>query len=170
VSPDPDGAGFVLDSAQVAGAGQVVTTLIDARIPRPSVRQDASPLTRQLLADGLISEYVDATPGTDDGFATGAVSITRAPFHAVGSDGRANPDLYVLGVPTENLRWFTQIGNGRPGPLSEFHTDADAIAGDVLAGLPAPVLLPAAPSFARDWKFRIDQQPAGSPGCDHGHR
>jgi hypothetical protein len=148
VSPDP-GGGFLLDSAQVAGSAQVVTTLIDARIPRPSVRQDASPLTRQLLADGLISEYVNAIPGADDGFATGAVSTTRAPFHALGSNGRANPDLYVLGIPTEDLRWFTQIGNGRPGPLSAFHTDADAIAGDVLARLRAAVVVPAADLFAK---------------------
>jgi hypothetical protein len=168
VRPDP--GGFVLDSAQVAGAGRVVTTLIDARIPRPSVRQDASPLTRQLLTDGLISEYVNAAPGSDDVFATGAVATTRAPFHAVGADGRANPDLYVLGVPTENLRWFTQIGNGRPGPLSAFHTDADAVAGDVLAGLPAAAVVPADNRFARDWKFRIDPQPAGAPGGDCGHR
>jgi hypothetical protein len=167
VRPDPGGGGFLLDSAQVAGAGRVVTTLIDARIPRPSVRQDASTLTRQLFTDGLISEYVNATPGADDGFATGAVSTTRAPFHAVGADGRANPDLYVLGAPTENLRWFTQIGNGRPGPPSAFHADADAIAGDVLAGA---VVVPAADRFARDWTFRIDQQPACSAGGDHGCR
>jgi hypothetical protein len=136
-SCDLDGAGFVLASAQVGGARQVVTTLIDARIPRPSVRLDCSPLTRQLLADGLISEYINVTPGTEDGFATGAVSTTRAPFHVVDSDGRRDPDMYALGIPTENQRWFTQIGNGRPGPLSGFHADADTIARDVLTSLPA---------------------------------
>ncbi|CAM3702990.1 FAD/NAD(P)-binding protein [Kibdelosporangium persicum] len=165
----PDQGGFLLDSTAVDGAGQVVTTLIDARIPRSSVRQDSSPLTRQLLSDGLICEYINATPRSDDGFATGAVSVTRAPFHAIGSDGRANPNLYVLGIPTENLRWFTQIGNGRPGPLSAFHTDADAIAGDVLARLRTAVAVPAADRFTDDWKFRFDRQPA-RPGGDHGHR
>jgi hypothetical protein len=139
VSCDLGGAGFVLASAQVGGANQVVTTLIDARIPRPSVRLDCSPLTQQLLADGLISEYINVTPGTEDGFATGAVSTTRAPFHIVDSDGRANPDMYALGIPTENQRWFTQVGNGRPGPLSGFHADADIIARDVLTSLPAAV-------------------------------
>ncbi|QFZ20876.1 FAD/NAD(P)-binding protein [Saccharothrix syringae] len=168
VGTAPDG--FLLDSAQVAGPGQVVGTLIDARIPRPSVRQDASPLTRQLLADGLISEYVNASSCADDVFATGAVSTTRAPFHAIGSDGRANPDLYVLGIPTENLRWFTQIGNGRPGPLSAFHADADAVAGDVLAGPAAGVVLPAANGSARAGEIRADQRLACSAGGDHGRR
>jgi FAD-NAD(P)-binding protein len=139
VSCDQGGAGFVLASAQVGGSRQIVTTLIDARIPRPSVRLDCSPLTRQLLADGLISEYVNVDPVTEDGFATEAVSATRAPFHVVDTDGRPNPDMYVLGIPTENQRWFTQIGNGRPGPLSGFHADADAIARDVLASLSVTV-------------------------------
>ncbi|WP_410606093.1 FAD/NAD(P)-binding protein [Amycolatopsis sp. lyj-109] len=169
VRPDP--GGFLLDSPQVDGAAQAVTTLIDARIPRPSVRQDASPLTRQLLADGLISEYVNATPGAGEAFATGAVSTTRAPFHAVGADGRANPDLYVLGIPTENLRWFTQIGNGRPGPLSAFHADADAVAGDVLAGaIAAARTSPAENRFALDGAFRIDRRPVCPAGGDHGRR
>jgi uncharacterized NAD(P)/FAD-binding protein YdhS len=133
VSCDPGGAGFVLDSAQVGAARHVVTTLIDARIPQPSVRRDRSPLTRQLLADGLISEYVNGMPGAGNAFATGAVRATRAPFHVVDAEGRVNPDMYVLGIPTEKQRWFTQIGNGRPGPLTGFHADADAIARDVLA-------------------------------------
>ncbi|PSL55844.1 FAD-NAD(P)-binding protein [Saccharothrix carnea] len=164
----PDG--FLLDSAQVAGAGQVVGTLIDARIPRPSVRQDASPLTRQLLADGLISEYVNASSCADGVFATGAVATTRAPFHAVGADGRANPDLYVLGIPTENLRWFTQIGNGRPGPPSAFHADADAVAGDVLDGRATGVGPPAANGSAHAGKIRVDRTLTCAAGADRGRR
>lgn len=144
VGRDPDGAGFVLASAQVGGSRRVVTTLIDARIPRPSVRLDRSPLTRQLFADGLITEYVNIDAVIDDRFATGAVATTRSPFHVLGADGRPNPHLYVLGIPTENQRWFTQIGNGRPGPLSAFHADADAIAHDLLTGLPAAAGMPRA--------------------------
>ncbi|GAB1692272.1 FAD/NAD(P)-binding protein [Krasilnikovia sp. M28-CT-15] len=130
VDPEPAGTGFALSSPQVAGSRRVVATLIDARMPRPSVRADCSPLTRQLLADGLITEYT--VPGSR--FAPGGATVTRAPFHAVGADGVADPDLYLLGIPTEGQRWFTQIGNGRPGPMSGFHADADSIAADVLAG------------------------------------
>ncbi|MFD9701396.1 FAD/NAD(P)-binding protein [Lentzea sp. NPDC059081] len=162
--------GFLLDSPQVEDTAQVVTTLIDARIPRPSVRHDASPLTRQLLADGLISEYVNATPGTGDRFATGAVATTRAPFHAIGADGRAHPDLYVLGIPTENLRWFTQIGNGRPGPLSAFHADADAIAADVLAGSATTAAGPAGNGFAHGEKVHVGRRLVCVAGGDHGRR
>jgi hypothetical protein len=133
VRPDPGGAGFVLSSPDVGGSNRLVRTLIDARMPSPSVHRDRSPLVRRLLADGLIAEHT----------ATGAVAVTRAPFHAVGVGGAADHDLYLLGIRTEGPRWFNQIGNGRPGPMTAFHTDADAIAADVLAHLllsagPAP--------------------------------
>ncbi|RZU54047.1 FAD-NAD(P)-binding protein [Krasilnikovia cinnamomea] len=127
----PAGAGFALSSPRVAGSRRVVTTLIDARMPRPSVRRDRSPLTRQLLADGLITEYT--VPGSR--YAPGGAAVTRPPFHAVGAGGVPDPDLYLLGIPTEGQRWFTQIGNGRPGPMSGFHADADSVAADVLAGV-----------------------------------
>ncbi|EWM19461.1 hypothetical protein [Kutzneria sp. 744] len=93
---------------------------------------------RRLLADGLISEHVNADPVTGEWFASGGLAVSRAPFHVIDGDGQPDPDLYALGIPTENHRWFTQIGNGRPGPLTGFHTDADAIAADVLAALRVP--------------------------------
>lgn len=130
--------GFSLSSPHVHGSGRTVPTLIDARIPRPDLRADASPLTGRLLADGLISEHVNADPVTGEWFASGGLAVSRAPFHVIDGDGQPDPDLYALGIPTENHRWFTQIGNGRPGPLTGFHTDADAIAADVLAALRVP--------------------------------
>ncbi len=125
-----DGA-FVLSSPAVDGSARAVSWLLDGRIPRPSVRRDTNPLISSLFADGAISEYVNTEP-TGEGFPTGAIAVTRAPFRAVDAAGRVDPHLYVLGIPTENQRWFTQIGNGRPGPLSGFHADADAIARHVL--------------------------------------
>jgi hypothetical protein len=135
VDPAMDGSGFVLASPRVVDSARTVTALIDARIPRPSVHRDTSALTRQLLTSGTISEYVNVDPRTGNCFATGAVAVTRAPFRAIGADGRQNLDVYVLGLPSENQRWFTQIGNGRPGPPVGFHSDADAIACDALTGL-----------------------------------
>jgi uncharacterized NAD(P)/FAD-binding protein YdhS len=123
---------FVLESPQVRGSRRAVTTLIDARIPRPQLQRNSNPLIRQLLDDGFISEFVNVDPITDTRFVTGSLAVTRAPFHVIDADGRPNPHLYALGIPTENSRWFTQIGNGRPGPLSRFHADADAIAIDAL--------------------------------------
>ncbi|HEX6354171.1 FAD/NAD(P)-binding protein [Actinophytocola sp.] len=132
ISCERRGGRFVLWSPQVRGGRHAVSTLIDARIPRPQLDRDADPLIEQLLADGLISEYVNVDPVTSTRFNTGAVAVSRAPFRVIGAGGSPDPHLYALGVPTENARWFTQIGNGRPGPLTGFHADADAIARDVL--------------------------------------
>jgi methylaspartate mutase epsilon subunit len=59
--------------------------------------------------------------------------VTATPYHPIGRDGRADPGLYVLGIPTEHTRWFMQAGSNRPGFWTDFFTDADAIARDALA-------------------------------------
>jgi uncharacterized NAD(P)/FAD-binding protein YdhS len=135
VHQDANRAAFVLESPQVGHSQRAVTTVIDARIPRPTITQDANPLMNNLLESGLISEFVnhDSLSGLD--FHTGAVASIKTPFRVTNRAGRVDPNLYALGVPTENNRWFTQIGNGRPGPMTGFHADADALAQDVLRGL-----------------------------------
>ncbi|GAA3859503.1 FAD/NAD(P)-binding protein [Saccharothrix violaceirubra] len=134
---------FELYSPQVAGSRRVVTTLVDARIPRPDLRANADPLMGRLLSDGLVTDLVNTDPVSGDRFTGGGLAVTRAPFHVIDANGVPDPDLYALGVPTEDTRWFTQIGNGRPGPLTGFHADADALAVDVLDTGRAVVVLTA---------------------------
>jgi hypothetical protein len=130
---DPPAGRFALWSPRVRGSRRLVTVLIDARIPRPHVRHDASPLIRQMLEDGLISEFVNSDPVDGDRFPTGGLAVTTAQFRVIDAFGRASDGIYALGIPTENTRWFTQIGNSRPGPMAGFHRDADAIAADALS-------------------------------------
>lgn len=42
------------------------------------------------------------------------------------------PGWLLLGIPTERLRWFTQIGNGRPSVRSGFTVDAEKAARSAL--------------------------------------
>ena len=44
----------------------------------------------------------------------------------------------MLGIPTEHIRWFTQVGSGRPQVWTGFTADADAVAADLLAGPTVP--------------------------------
>ena len=150
VAVDHGSGRFVLLSPRVRGSRQEVTTLVDARIPRPSLNGDADPLIGGLLADGLITELVNTDAVTGERFPAGSIAVTRKPFHVIDALGNPDPDLYALGVPTENTRWFTQIGNGRPGPMTGFHTDADGIAADVLRHrqVTEPVVLSARPRVA----------------------
>jgi hypothetical protein len=136
VQADHGSGTFVLVSPRVEGSRREVTTLIDARIPRPTLSVNSDHLIAGLLADGLITEMVNADTATGEEFPAGSIAVTRRPFHVIDVLGNPDPDLYALGVPTENTRWFTQIGNGRPGPMTGFHTDADGIAEDVLRHRP----------------------------------
>ncbi|MGW1564511.1 FAD/NAD(P)-binding protein [Streptomyces sp. NPDC002144] len=136
IGTNEDTGRFTLQSPQVAGSYQETEILIDARIPRADARIDASPLMRQLIDDGLASMHVNINARDGARFATGALAVTEKPYRLVDATGRPSRGLYALGIPTEDLRWFTQIGNGRPGPMVGFHTDADAIAADVLGHKP----------------------------------
>jgi hypothetical protein len=124
---------FMVSSAKVAGSTVAVDTLIDARTPVPDVGRDPAALTRNLLARGTWTEFVNGRGPR--AFRTGGVAVTRSPFHPVGDAGRTDAGLYVLGVPTEHTRWFTLVGSSRPGPWNEFTRDADAIARDALRAL-----------------------------------
>ncbi len=132
-----DAAGcFFADSEQVEGARVRLDAVVDARIPEPDLRRAQSPLLRQLARTGTFTSYINS--GAGKSYDTGGVWVTGAPFHPVGGNGVPQSGLYVLGIPSEYTRWFTQVGSSRPGPWGEFMADADSIAGDVLAS-PADV-------------------------------
>jgi hypothetical protein len=133
---EPEDGRFAVESSAVIGSRRPAEVLLDARVPTTDLRRDTAPLVRQLLADGVISEYVNTGPG-EDRFPTGGLAVTPSPSRVLDAGGRADPDLYAIGVATEHTRWFTQVGSGRPGRDSPFCRDADAIACDVLAVLDA---------------------------------
>jgi hypothetical protein len=133
-SADHAGRCFAVESPAVRGSRRQTQVLLDARVPSSDLRRDASPLIRQLLADGLISEFVNTGPGHPP-FPTGGLAVTPTPSRLLDAAGRPDPDLYAIGVATEHTRWFTQVGTGRPGRDSPFCRDADGIARDVLAAL-----------------------------------
>lgn len=122
---------FVLRSPDVSGSAVPVDVLVDARIPVPDLRTDSSPLARELRRDGSWTSFVTAHAGCR--FDTGGVAVSGSPFHPIDRFGHADRGLYVLGIPTEHTRWFTQVGSSRPGRWSDFVHDADDIAGSALA-------------------------------------
>ena len=125
----PDG--FVVRSPQVAGSARTVQVLLDARMPVPHLDRDTSELSRQLRARGVLTTWTNESGPRPT--RTGGVAVTRAPFHPIGENG-IDPALHVLGIPTEHIRWFTQVGSGRPRVWTGFTADADAVAADLLAG------------------------------------
>ncbi|MFJ6016553.1 FAD/NAD(P)-binding protein [Streptomyces sp. NPDC092952] len=129
---DEEAGRFTAHSPQVEGSRRWADVFVDARIPSPDLGRDLSPLTRQLLSDGLVRQFVNRDPATGEEFATGGLDVERGSFRVVDAQGRAHRGLFALGIPTEHVRWFTQIGNGRPGLNTEFRKVADAVAAELL--------------------------------------
>jgi hypothetical protein len=56
------------------------------------------------------------------------VAVGEAPFHPLDAAGRPDENLYVLGLPTEHVRWFMQVGVTPPGhPDRGLGADAEAV-------------------------------------------
>jgi hypothetical protein len=120
VRPDSQAGAFVATSA-VAGVSVPVTTLLEARLPRPDVRRTTDRLLRHALATGQARAY------RIDSYQTGGLEVTERPYHLVDAHGRPHPRRYAYGVPTESVHWVTAAG-ARPGVNSVMFGDSDAIA------------------------------------------
>ncbi len=127
---------FTASSSQVRGSRMHLDMLIDSRIPDINVQHDASMLTRQLLRDQIIREYINGEAGGLDISPTGGVAVDRDTFRVLRGDGGTDPHLYAVGIPTEGPVWFTAVGSGRttgqPGVLPDYADEADIVAKDVL--------------------------------------
>lgn len=110
---------------------QCVTALIDARIPVPSVQEDLSPLMRHLVERGTFVPFVNRD-AAGHAYETGSVAMDDV-HHPIDAQGEVQHDLFVAGVPTEHLRWPTQIGCSRPTSWTAFMQEADVVARGALA-------------------------------------
>ncbi|MBL1100185.1 FAD/NAD(P)-binding protein [Streptomyces coffeae] len=119
------GAGFLARSTEVPGPPVTATTLIEARLPEPDLRRTADELLMRLLHTG------QCRPHRVDGYETGGVDVTPAPYRLVDAQGRPHPRRFAVGVPTEGVHWVTAAG-ARPGVNSVTLCDTDAIARAVL--------------------------------------
>ena len=95
VSLPAAGGRFALRSSLPDGVRTDADVLIDARYPPNHVERDVTPLGRSLLARGLIRPFANG------GYRPGAIDMTPDTQCVVGADGTPNPDIAVIGIPTE---------------------------------------------------------------------
>lgn len=100
-------------------------TLIEARLPRPCVSRTSDPLLAHLLETG------QCRPHKIDGYESGGLDITAAPYNLRDGQGRPHHARLVLGVPTEGIHWTTTAG-ARPGINSAMLRESDEVAQAVL--------------------------------------
>lgn len=119
---------FTVESPLVAGSRRHVQVLVDTRLPR-DLGEDDDPLVSTLLEQGLADVW---RPPGDEAARPSGLRTHPASGRLLKRDGSLNEGLYAIGIPTEGVRWFTQIGNGRPSSRTAFHREADAIALDIV--------------------------------------
>jgi hypothetical protein len=115
VAACPDGvrlSSTALDVPTAVTADRVVRGYLDM----PSLARSGSPLLNRLYANGRLTQlsYGDT--------AVGSVAINED-FHPYDTEGRLQPNLSVLGVLTEGVRYFTHY---LPSPRSRLRAVYDA--------------------------------------------
>jgi hypothetical protein len=122
LGPDPevgataDGA-VTLRSTQLDEPTEVtVNGVIRGHLDLPSLARSGSPLLNRLYANGRLTQlsYGDT--------AVGSVAISED-FHPYDAEGRLQPNLSLLGVLTEGVRYFTHY---LPSPRSRLRAVLDA--------------------------------------------
>ncbi|XAS69876.1 FAD/NAD(P)-binding protein (plasmid) [Micrococcaceae bacterium Sec5.7] len=104
--------------------------IIDARVPKYSLAGSTSSLYPSLLAQGMIRRWV--YPSGPTRTEQECIDVSHESGNVRGTTGCLIPNLYGIGIPTEGVNWFTQIGNGRPGVFGGFFQNADRIATTIL--------------------------------------
>lgn len=122
---ESDGRAWVARSAKIPLSTVRVTTLIEARLPEPSLRRTDDKLLSHLLKTG------QCRPHAVDGYETGGMDVTESPFRVIDNQGRAHRRLYAIGVPTEGVHWVT-TAVPRPGVKSVTLAEIDEVARAVL--------------------------------------
>lgn len=74
--------------------------LIDGRYPEMKLTEDATPLYRNLLRRGLVRPFTNQN-GDGKSYQPGALDHTDGTQRVIDAEGRAHPNLHVIGIPTE---------------------------------------------------------------------
>jgi uncharacterized NAD(P)/FAD-binding protein YdhS len=96
-----DGCSCEVASPFEAGSTRLVDAIVDARCPPVDIENSASRLFRNMRRRGLIRPFVNAFPTGASAYRTGAIDVTAEYHHVIDAAGRANPDIAVIGIPTE---------------------------------------------------------------------
>ncbi|MFC5910821.1 FAD/NAD(P)-binding protein [Streptacidiphilus monticola] len=126
VSADEESGRFVASSPAVAGHVVAATALVEARLPRPTLANTASPLLSSLRDRGEVTED----------HATGLIAVRQDDGALLLPDGTVHPQRLALGAPT-NTRAVAAFA--RPRTDSPAFRQNDTVARAILHRAAAPV-------------------------------
>jgi hypothetical protein len=97
-----EGGCFELRCEELSGAVARAEILVDATYPPANIPHDASPLYQNLHRRGMVRAYENRLMnGGSSAYRPGAIDMTEGERFVVGSEGTANEDIAVIGIPTE---------------------------------------------------------------------
>ncbi|MHA7854674.1 FAD/NAD(P)-binding protein [Marinobacter shengliensis] len=120
-----------VSSPFVLGYCPRIETYIEGMLPTPSVAQRQALLVSNLLEKGLIREH----PKFKLIGIGGGIDITSNNYQVVNRAGDNQKGMFCLGIPTENPKWFTQVGSGTARKISSFTMDAKVLVTHLLKEL-----------------------------------
>lgn len=112
-----DGEGVIVTSRRLDRPhAERADRMIAAHLDQPTVHDSASPLLRQLFADGRVRQF------QVDGQELGSLDLS-ADFHPLRADGEPEERLWVFGALSEGVRYYTAY---IPSPVSRVRAFLDA--------------------------------------------
>lgn len=129
---DPEAPAFLMASETTGDVNVSSTTLVDAWLHKPAVRDTASPVTAALVRDARLRPFV-FTGGADETgqpaeVASKAPEVDLATSRLVHVDGSPDPRVHMLGIPLQEVRADMTISPmPRTDPLMLQETDAAAV-------------------------------------------
>ncbi|KAI1444545.1 FAD-NAD(P)-binding-domain-containing protein [Annulohypoxylon stygium] len=120
---EKDGS-WLVQSPNISDSSVKVTTLVDARLPRPILNETADKLLSYLLKTGQCRQHAV------DNYETGGLDVALN-HSLIDSQGKAHERRFAIGVPTEGVHWFTTT-LVRPGGDSILLRHADEVARNAL--------------------------------------
>jgi uncharacterized NAD(P)/FAD-binding protein YdhS len=116
VTAAPDGRVVIRSTKLTQASEATVNGVVRGHLDLPSLARSSSPLLSRLYAKGRLTQlsYGDT--------AVGSVAISED-FHPYDAEGRLQPNLSLLGVLTEGVRYFTHY---LPSPRSRLRAVLDA--------------------------------------------
>jgi hypothetical protein len=116
VEATADGGVRIRSTTLVQPTEATVNGVVRGHLDLPSLARSSSPLLSRLYAKGRLTQLSYGET------AVGSVAIDER-FHPYDSEGRAQPNLSLLGVLTEGVRYFTHY---LPSPRSRLRAVLDA--------------------------------------------
>tara|TARA_R110001606_G_scaffold286835_2_gene435010 strand:+ start:1640 stop:3514 length:1875 start_codon:yes stop_codon:yes gene_type:complete len=136
IGPEPkltsDNSGdFFIHSKHIPNESFYIDTYIDGTIPFKGLKESQSTLLKNMYNKGFIRPWSNL----DSYGVQGGIDIEKDSFRVISKTGAARKNIFCIGIPTENPRWFTQVGSGTANKFSQFSQDAKKLASTLIDDL-----------------------------------